>query len=184
MNKAQYEKLKVDIPTEGQIGQLVQDYQYILTAYKTGNISEKEAISRLWGSSELWLGYHKVNIPEDKRGAMARKALAVIEGSLLSDEPEDKRLCFIYRMAHVGGDSKCEHEGWEVELEEAYQALIKDKIISPLSLISPIDTERLTVLSDEGIMVKIVEWEMLPEHERNHFNLAKAISQATINKGE
>ncbi len=59
------------------------------------------------------------------------KALAVIEGSLLIDEPEDKRLGFIYRMAHTGR-GECEHKEWIDELEKAYQQLVKENIINPI----------------------------------------------------
>ncbi len=67
----------------------------------------------------------------DKRLLLMKKALMVIDGSLLIDEPKGKRLTFIYRMAHVG-NGECEHESWEKELEEVYQGLIKDNIISPI----------------------------------------------------
>lgn len=61
------------------------------------------------------------------------KALAVIEGSLLVDEPDNKRFSFIYRMAHVGG-GECEHKDWIEEMESCYQQLIKENIISPVAL--------------------------------------------------
>lgn len=57
-----------------------------------------------------------------------KKVLAVIEGSLLVDEPEDKRLGFIYRMAHVGR-GECEHKDWIDEMERCYQQLLDDNII-------------------------------------------------------
>ena len=55
-------------------------------------------------------------------------ALSVIEGSLIIDEPTDKRLSFIYRMAHVGM-GECEHEEWAEEMENCYQQLVKDNIV-------------------------------------------------------
>ncbi|KKM82184.1 hypothetical protein LCGC14_1322090 [marine sediment metagenome] len=57
-----------------------------------------------------------------------RKALRVIEGSLLIDEPKDPRLLFIYRMAHAEL-GECEHPKWVEELEETYRKLRKDNII-------------------------------------------------------
>ncbi len=44
--------------------------------------------------------------------------------------------------------------------------------------------EKPKLLSDEEIMESIIDWEMLPKHEHTHFNLARAISQATVDKGE
>ena len=59
-----------------------------------------------------------------------KKALWVIEGSILMDEPENKRLSFIYRMAHAG-IGRCEHEDWNKELDSCYEKLLADNIISP-----------------------------------------------------
>ena len=64
-----------------------------------------------------------------EENTLMKRALKVIEGSLLADEPEDKRLGFIYRMAHVG-NGKCKHTNWEEELNVAYQGLIDGNIIS------------------------------------------------------
>jgi len=58
-----------------------------------------------------------------------KKALKVIEGSLLLDEPKDDRLEFIYRMAHIGLGN-CEfHADWKAELNEAYKQLKKRRVI-------------------------------------------------------
>lgn len=78
------------------------------------------------------------------------KALAVIEGvlikGLLVDEPVDKRILFIYRMAHIGR-GECEHKEWEQELEGCYQELIKGNIISPPSDKPSTDNRREAVES-------------------------------------
>ncbi len=65
------------------------------------------------------------------RPELAMKAVSVIEGSLLLDEPEDKRLGFIYRMAHVGR-GECEHSEWIKEMEHCYQHLLEDEVISAI----------------------------------------------------
>ena len=62
-----------------------------------------------------------------------KKALAVIEGTLMIDAPEDKRLSFLFRMAHVGlGGCDVHEETWVKELDAAYNRLIADKVISPI----------------------------------------------------
>jgi hypothetical protein len=56
------------------------------------------------------------------------KALRVIEGSLLIDEPQDEWLRFIYRMAHAGL-GECEHLDWIEELEKVYKSMKAEKVI-------------------------------------------------------
>ncbi|KKM70243.1 hypothetical protein LCGC14_1442620 [marine sediment metagenome] len=67
-------------------------------------------------------------INPDKIRRQEQMALSVIEGSSLIDEPTDKRLSFIYRMAHVGR-GECEHKEWAEEMENCYQQLVKDNIV-------------------------------------------------------
>lgn len=85
------------------------------------------------------------------------KAIAVIEGSLLVDEPEDKRLAFIYRMAHVGR-GECEHDNWIEEMEKCYQQLIDDNIIHPIELFEPKPDEGFSLkVHPEGLRVWLSE---------------------------
>lgn len=81
-----------------------------------------------------------------------KKALMVIEGSLLADEPEDKRLCFIYRMAHAG-NGECEHDAWMKEMDTAYEQLIADKILSPEP--QPDQSRRLLTDEEEAFVDEI-----------------------------
>lgn len=105
-----------------------------------------------------------------------KKALMVIEGSLLADEPEDKRLAFIYRMAHVG-NGECEHREWEKELDTVYDQLIADNILSPIE--TKPDERRL--LTKEGLEAGISDYywseEMPMDTGISRENWAVAIAQ-------
>ena len=110
-----------------------QDFGYELMhkyGVKSGSLCEEIAYCAFDQLSALFEGIGKDEI---EKAELMTKAMAVIEGSLIIDEPKDKRLSFIYRMAHVGR-GECIHPKWIEEMDNCYQELVKGKIISPIAL--------------------------------------------------